>query len=344
MTCENSAPVQTVVNSTKRNDHLDFWKGVASIGVILVHIAFPGAFGKIMQSVGTCGVVLFFLLSGYSIYDPNADKNVVCGRIMKRFRRNGRITLIAVAIYFAFTCIEQLLAGSFGAWIAEFASPIVWLRMIFLGDFEIIKADPLWFMPALLYAYLIFWLVYRFNLQKLLHGLLPLLLLLRIGMETYTNSFGADWHLSGNAIVGALPVMVLGHFIASKKERFLKLSYRSTVFLLCSSAVAMFLTAVFKIGSIDISQVFKIACAVFLFLFALGHDDYHPSALLERIGRVDSLYIYLFHFLLIRLLRLCLANASIPQAVTDWCLPIIVIVLSVLLAELIVKIKGVLKR
>ena len=297
-----------------------------------------------MQSVGTCGVILFFLISGYSIYDPTSDKSKVCGRIMKRFRRNGRITLIAVAIYFAFTCVEQLLAGSFGAWIAEFANPIVWLRMVFLGDFEIIKADPLWFMPALLYAYLIFWLVYRLDLQKLIHGLLPLLLLLRIGMETYTNSFGADWHLSGNAIVGALPVMALGHFIASKKERFLGLSNRSTVFLLCSSAIAMFLTAVFRIGTIDISQVFKIACAMFVFLFALGHDEYHPCAFLERIGRADSLYIYLFHFLLIRLLRFCLQYVSVPQAAVDWCLPIVVIVLSILLAELIVKIKGVLKR
>ena len=69
---------------------------------------------------------------------------------------------------------------------------IVWLRMIFLGDIEIIGGDPLWFMLALLYAYLIFWLIYRFDLQKIAHILLPLLLLLRICTETYTNSFGAE--------------------------------------------------------------------------------------------------------------------------------------------------------
>lgn len=102
----------------------------------------------------------------------------------------------------------------------------------------------------------------------------------------------------------------------------------------------MFLTEVFKIGAVDISQFFKIFCAVFVFLFALKNSGCHPSALLERIGRVDSLDIYLFHFLLIRLLRLCLENLSVPQAVTDWCLPVVVIVLSVLLAELIVLVKG----
>ncbi len=327
-----------------RNGHLDFWKGVASIGVILVHVAFPVAFGKIMQSVGTCGVILFFLLSGYSIYSPGADKKAVCAKIMKRFRRNGRLTLIAVAIYFAFTCVEKLVAGGFGEWIAEFADPTVWLRMVFLGDFEIIGGDPLWFMPALLYGYLMFWLIYRFDLQKVLHILLPLLLLLRVGMETYTNSFGADWHLSGNALVGALPVMALGHFIAANKDRVMKISDVGVKLALCCSAVFMFLTAVFRVGNIDISQIFKIVCAVCVFIFALTHGEYNPSALLQRIGREDSLYIYLFHFLIIRLLRQCLQALPVPKTVVDWCLPIVVIVLSVLLAELILKVKGEQKR
>ena len=145
----------------------DFWKGIASIGVILVHIQFPGVCGKITAAVGTCGVILFFLLSGYSIYNADADRDTVCKRIMKRFRRNGRITLIAVAVFFAFTCVEKCVAGGFGEWIAGFADPVIWLRMVFLGDFEIIGGDPLWFMPALLYGYLIFWVIYRFGLQKI---------------------------------------------------------------------------------------------------------------------------------------------------------------------------------
>ena len=308
--------------------------------MILVHISFSGWFGKVAAAVGTCGVILFFLLSGYSVYGAGAQKDVVCHKIMKRFRRNGRLTLIAVVIYFAFTCAEKLISGGFGEWIAGFADPVVWLRMLLLGDFEIIGGDPLWFMPALLYGYLIFWLIYRFDLQKIAHALLPLLLILRIGMETYTNSFGADWHLSGNVLVGALPVMVLGHFIAADKALLPKLPDRGVKLALYLTAAAMFLTAVFKIGEIDVSQIFKIACAVCVFLYALRHSERHPSALLERIGRADSLYVYLFHYLIIRLLRLCLQNAPIPQTVLDWCLPVVVIVLSVLLAELILKCKA----
>ena len=75
-------------------------------------------------------------------------------------------------------------------------------------------------MPTLLYSYLILYVLHKAKITRYAYSALPLLLLLRVGMETYTNSYGVDWHLSGNFLAGAMPVMLLGHYIASKKESF----------------------------------------------------------------------------------------------------------------------------
>ena len=192
----------------KRNRTIDFLKGISALGVVLVHFQFPGVLGKALCSIGTAGVVFFFLLSGYFAFSE--DDTVSCKNVIKRFRRNLNITLIAVAIYFIISAIRFAVMGDFLIWIKNFLNPIVYLRMIVLGDFEVILADPLWFMPALLYSYLILYCIHRFKLIKIAYILLPFLLILRIVMETYTNSFGVDWHLSGNFLVGALPTMLLG--------------------------------------------------------------------------------------------------------------------------------------
>ena len=189
-----------------RNQLLDFVKSIAAIGVILVHFQFAGAFGKIMCSVGLVGVIVFFLISGYQTYSGDESS---CPKILRRYKKNLMLLLAVVLVYLFYTVIEKIARGIFAEWISNFTNPVMWLRIVFLGDFELIHGDPLWFMTALLFAYLIMWVIEKFHLNKIVYFLLPVLLLLRIGMETYTNSFNSikwlDWHFSGNFLVGALP-------------------------------------------------------------------------------------------------------------------------------------------
>ena len=51
--------------AAERNRCLDFFKGIAAVCVVFVHIPFHGTFGKCISSIGSCGVMLFFLISGY---------------------------------------------------------------------------------------------------------------------------------------------------------------------------------------------------------------------------------------------------------------------------------------
>ena len=326
------------LQNTRQTNHLiDFIKGVAALGVILVHFQFPGVLGSILCSVGVAGVVFFYLVSGYYAY--SADDETACRNLLKRFKRNLVILLIAVLIYLVFTVIEQLSLGSIGVWTQQLSDPMLYVRMIFMGDFEFIHGDPLWFMPALLYSYLILWLLHRFRISRYAYALLPVLLLLRIGTETYTNSYGEDWHLSGNFLVGAMPIMLLGHYIASKKDHFAQIPLFLTVPYALSAAALLFVTVNTLVFEIDVSQIFKIWLAVEAFLLAIRLPAKRVIPAVESMGKKYSLYIYLSHYLIGVLIADLLFQFEAPVWIISWLLPIVVIILSVLVSAAIYALK-----
>ena len=321
----------------EKNKTLAILEAVSAICVILVHFQFPGVFGRILCATGVAGVILFLLASGYFSYE--SDQAETGRRVMKRFWRNLRILLCVVALYFAVTAIEKLAQGSFGEWIERFKSPVLWARMIFLGDFEIIHGDPLWYMAAILYCYLLFALISKARAFRLAHAAIPLLLALRIGMETYTNSFGADWHLSGNAIVGALPIMLLGHWIAQRRGQ--KESENSakpaaaTAIALAISLALMYVSVNVRVAELDISQVFKISTATFAFLLALQKPGLSRPAFLVFVGSALGVWIYLLHYIIGTVIKDAMLFYGAGELVINWILPPVVIVTSVLVATLL---------
>ena len=316
----------------KRTNHLiDFIKGISTLGVILVHFQFPGVPGRILCAIGVSGVVFFFLVSGYFAY--NEDDGMACRNLLKRFKRNLNITLIAVLVYFVYTVIHHLALRTFSEWAAKLSDPWLYVRMLILGDFEFIHADPLWFMPALLYSYLILYVLHKYKISKYAYIFLPMLLLLRIGMETYTNSCGADWHLSGNFLAGALPVMLLGHSIASRKDSITKIPLYYTVPFLLISMAMLFVTVNVRFLALDVSQIFKIWLATEAFLLALRLPERKVIPAIAVLGRKYSLDVYLYHFLIGLLITNIFVGIHAPAWVSSWILPFAVIIVSILLAS-----------
>ncbi len=328
--------------SNNRNYLLDFCKGVAAIGVVLVHIRFPGITGNTVASVGTAGVILFFMISGYFAYSE--DDKAACGKLLKRFKRNLIFTITAVLVYFVFTAVREGIAGRFTDWIARFTDPVLYFRMFVMGDFEVINGDPLWFMPALLYSYLILWCIHKFRIKKAAYIALPLLLLLRIGMETHTNTFGADWHMSGNFLVGALPIMLLGHFIAHKKESFLSMSVKFMTAECIISGVLMFVSVNVRIVGIDVSQLFKIWFAFSTFILALKLPQKKVFEPVGVLGDRYSLNVYLWHYPIGIFLGDMLDVANAPYWMNDWCLPVMTIAVSVAVSATIYSIANITKK
>lgn len=317
----------------KRNYFWDFWKFIAAIGVILVHVPFRGTLGTIMDCVGTWGVTFFFLISGFALAGNN---RIICGKILKRLRRNGIITAVAVAAYFLFSYLwARRDNGSFLLWKVALRKPITYVKMLFLGDFECIYGTALWFMIALLYCYLIFYILIRFNLKKVIYILLPIFLIIRIVVDVRVISYGGDWHLSANALVAGLPLMLLGYAIGDNKDRLMKIPTWTLVLCSVITAGIMLLTACVKIGRLNVCTPFKILCAALVLTLGVKKPEWYIVKPIAFLGREDSLYIYLIHFMYAVTITEFIQSRWMTVKGISWQIPLLVIIASVITARII---------
>ena len=325
-------PEKTLSYMGKRNYFLDFWKFIAAIGVIIVHVPFRGIAGTLGTAVGTWGLGLFALISGYACY---GEKNVMCGKVLKRLKRNGIITAISVTAYLIFSYFIYRADGMKAVWKFAFKKPMTYVKMIFIGDLEFFYGSALWYIIGLLWCYVIFYILLRINRKKVFYILTAVFLILRVIVDTYVNSYGANWHYSGNALIGVLPMMLLGYVIADKKDKLMKIPTWVLIVSSLISAAAMFLSVCFNAGGLNISQLFKIICAAFVFLLGIKKPDWYIIKPLAFLGREDSLYIYLCHFMIYIGLSAYMYSRMVPERIIEKQLTFAVIIGALIAARLI---------
>lgn len=61
------------MEASKRNNKLNLLKGFACIGVVFIHIQFPGKIGKLISMVSAYAVPVFFLIAGYYAFGKGTD-------------------------------------------------------------------------------------------------------------------------------------------------------------------------------------------------------------------------------------------------------------------------------
>ena len=325
-----------------RNYTLDVLKAIFAMCIILVHFPFGGAIGTVFSAIGICGVIVFFLITGYSSYDK--DDKVACKKIKKRFKRNLKVTIIIVLIYLVLGTIERIVSGQFEEYLSDLKNPWLFPRMIALGDFEFIDGSPLWYLVALLYCYVIMYLLHKFKKIKIAYYFIPVLLLFRIGVETYVCTYNADWHISTNVLAGGIPIVLLGSFIASHKEDFMKTPLWLTFFLFIFSLSMMFTTLFVRVFDYDVSQIFKIWSMTELFLLAIRLPGKKEVPVIGTIGRKYSLYIYLFHFIVGMIVVDLMYLFDGPEWTFDILLQILAVIFGTLVPILLCELNNKIKR
>ena len=332
----------TADTTKERNRCLDFFKGIAAICVVFVHVSFTGKFGSCVTAVGSCGVMLFFLISGYYAY---GERDQMCSRLMKRFRRNLLITLIAVLVYFAVSYYQHMhVDHDLKFWLRTFNSPRFYLRMIYCSDLEAITGDPLWFMFALLHAYVIFWLMYKLRLQKYAKFVMPLFILLRIILETYKYKVNGDWRICSNVLVAAMPLMLLGFCIAEWKDKLMKVP--ALIYAVCGilALIILFLLIRNDPFRYNITQIFKLLVVVSAFLFAQKKPSLRLFPPLDLLGSACSLHVYLWHMPVIVMLYPVCWSRSLTTKFYDWYFPLIVAAIAIMISILIAAVKYIAKK
>ncbi|MGP1586923.1 MAG: acyltransferase [Treponemataceae bacterium] len=311
-----------------RNKCFDTLKGFACIGVVFMHIHFPGIFGKFVFMISRFAVPFFFMISGYylGILD---DKAKIKSALLKRSKRNFLILLVSTLIYFIF----DLFFIGFDFSHKELGESLLYL--IFFSYFNFLQAGHLWFLLSLVYTYLFFLLLNKFDGFKVAYFFVPILFLAKIILNFYELK---DYF--GLFLIYAVPFVLCGHYIA-KHETDIKNKF-SLLICFIGIFLGIILMGIRRFFPGDISFFGVIVYSIFIFLFAIKLPNFTIKPF-EFIGNKLSLHVYIFHMIVSYVLNLIVPEKIRTNDIWIWTVPITVFLLSILVGYIIITLKNAVK-
>lgn len=274
---------------------LDFLKGIACMFVVFMHCEFPGLTGIAVQAVSRFCVPFFFMVSGYFCFRPLASAiNPMGGGvnsliIRKKVIHIGKVTLYACLFYLAFVLLQHAVFHN-----VNFA--ITWKNIFNWVVFNVPKvvAGQYWFLFALLYAYILYGILERFNLRRVSYILAAIMFVVYIIMAQ-------GMHLAGiripnqiyrNWLVEAFPYFMLGHWIHENQNRIIIPNKTLITIIVVSTLLCWverwLMGRDFGVNIVTIPQVFA------LFVYGVKNPTRHEGAV-QRLGRDCSMLVYIFH-------------------------------------------------
>lgn len=175
-------------------------------------LGFPGALGGFVKTV--CGFVpiAFYILSGYLVLRESENRSE---RIVRAIKRSAVTFGVLCAVYFLLNVFLYRLEGI--NFLPAMALVRFWFNFIVMNVWQFDIGSAIWYVQALLYAYII---IYFLDKRKLLKydGIISAVLIL-FTVVTGELSGIIKWELwgytyiPGNFFTRALPYVLLGSYI-----------------------------------------------------------------------------------------------------------------------------------
>lgn len=264
-----------------RNTCLDFLKGIACIFVVFMHCEFPGNLGVFVQCISRFCVPFFFMVSGYFAFREDGKPP----RYAVKLRHIGIITLAACALYLAYPALR----GSFPD-----LAHAKWGKLLLFNEPNFV-AGQLWFLFALLYVYLLWAIVDKWNLYRIAYGLIPVLFLayILLAQGSKITGLGVPNRMYRNFLIEGFPFFMLGHWI-HRNENTIHLSNQTLVLILVITtllcpAERMLMGRDYGVNIVTFPQVTA------LFLLGVKNPTFGAGSILTKFGLLYSMFIYILH-------------------------------------------------
>lgn len=278
----------------KQNRCLNFFKGIACLQIVTAHILFPGYLGELLFTLAHWTVPFFFMISGYYSYQKEESK--FFKKIWPKVLNILKITIVAISIYFFGLLLNKLLEGGLFQWFKEIFSLKNLFDAVIMNNFELsIKAGHLWFLPSLIYCYLLLYIAVKYRKVNVLYFLIPILLIARM-LVPYLPGF--TYHYQQNALLGGLPYFMIGYYFSEQKDKTSKYLEKTTnkqILTIILIGLLIRSAKLFIQPTIDIFEIGSVLSSVSIFLFALKNSERYIYQPLEIIGIKYSLFIYVMH-------------------------------------------------
>lgn len=284
----------------QRNYYLNYWKGIACFGVVFVHTRFPiYEVDGVLQTLFRFTIPLFFMISGYFCYGE--DRALVEKKLPEKMQRIFWINLAGCFYYF----MVQLAIALFGDSHGTTADLLERFHMMFNGknmiNWLVFNQDPfvniMWFTSALLYSYILFWLINRFNLYRLAYSLIPVLIFVHFVLGNVLILFGLEItkYYYRNFLLFGLPFFMLGNWLRKNETVIMgKLTIRKCQYLLM---MGLLLGAGewFLVGRREL-YLGSLVSVIGIFIWTLYQPEKNKNSFWVKVGEEYSLLIYIVHY------------------------------------------------
>lgn len=327
--------------------YIDFLKGIAILGVVLVHfnnsIPCPNYIINSASSIGARCPQLFFVISAYLTWKglakyPNGGDFILF--LKKRFFR-------IAPVYYFFLILSAFVNTANGHDI----SPMSWiLHLLFLNSLSPQYINNImgveWYIADLAMFYMLTPLLYKvvFNLKRAIvaFGVSLMLSVAFLGWSNFRygqlieNSLCHEMYFHTFCIIHQMPVLLLGVIAFYLQPVFTNNSALRNKVMVCALVIILAINATFFV--FDLNKIVLTSSFVFgllfayIFICASNYQSFESAArnklntFVLSLGKL-SLPIYCIHIIIIRLASMLVENStSINFRLGNWCLVFLSIV------------------
>ncbi len=302
------------VLSTNENKSLNFLKGCACLLVVCMHSEFPGRLGIIVQTVGRFAVPLFFMISGYFCYYEGAACHP---KIINKIKRLLIIIGCSLLLFFFINRFQVEINGDI-------------LRQWLLFNQPPLNGS-LWFLFALLYDLLLFYIINRLKLVRMAYFLIPVLLVSYIALAQvgYVMGFKIENYYYKNWFIEGFPLFMLGHFIHQKEDvlKRIKSSYLLIITVLLTAGNILERYLLKRDFGMNIATIPQVGV---IFILALQYPHKKVIPFIYHIGVKYSLFIYIVHRATMLFVDTLYNRMNLDSLAARYLYPITVIVITVI--------------
>jgi len=342
----------------KRNHLFDVYRVIAALLIVYLHCSVPGVIGEIIGIYTILGVLFFFAVTGYFLADSEKSGGKQIKKLGLMFLGTSLFYLvwnIAKEIYYSYQYNVENVVRIIKQYLGYIFSKESLKKFVVYNETHI--AGHTWFIMAMLYSILIFFLLKKLikDGKKRYYAFLIIAVVLNTScavLGAYAPIFighNVACTKVRNYFFMGLPMLLFGYCIGQKKTAIKENMppYRSVLFL-CLGLVVMLLEH-FMLKHFGLLGMLGYYLGAYLVVFAsfclaILKGDTFKENWISGIGKKYSMWIYLIHVWVLEFLSMIWPENPNMKKLFSYIGFVVVFVCSLLLAVGIEKVIWCLKK
>ena len=311
-------------------ESLNTLKGLACIGVVLMHCGFPGLFGKIITYCFRFDVPIFFMISGFFLF--SIDKNIISKKIKKQIRKIAKMMIFCFVFYGFIDLIVKCYIDfniPIEKWITNVFNISDLPRKLLFGTFF---NGTLWYLYALIWSYILLFFYFNYSKNSKLIISIIFLFIFHIVTRIFVKYHNYDWYFANywrSCFLFGIPFIMLGFIIAKYMNIFIKIKNNTLIIAAIFGLIFQFIEYFLYKQALDF-YFGTILYSISLFILAIKYPLTKYNLLINHIGEKLSMYIYIIHIAII----FSLSHLYSFFDVSPYLKPILAVLASILVSQL----------